>query len=68
MDHYYVNLNAQTNGDHEVHKASCNHLPSAINRLYLGIYASCREAVSAAKLKNSRADGCYYCSPTCHSR
>ena len=58
MDHYYANLNAQYNGDHEVHKSSCTRLPLPVNRLYIGIYATCREAVSAAKLKNPRADGC----------
>ena len=31
MDHYYVNKNAQSNGDHEVHKENCDYLPNSSN-------------------------------------
>jgi len=33
---YYVNKNAQSNGDHEVHKDGCVFMPLLLNRLYLG--------------------------------
>ena len=33
---YYVNKNAQPNGDHEVHRATCIWLPDVENRIYLG--------------------------------
>ncbi len=49
MDSYYVNRNAQLNGDHEVHKEGCRYLPTAENRIYLGQFSSCREAVQEAK-------------------
>jgi hypothetical protein len=65
MDSYYVNQNAQANGDHEVHIGTCNYLPS--NKIYLGVFASCRDAVREAKKTYSQSNGCAYCSPECHT-
>ena len=67
MDHYYVNKNAQSNGDHEVHKESCDYLPNSENRIYLGYYSNCREAVKKAKEYFDQVNGCYYCSYECHT-
>ncbi len=67
MTLYYVNKNAQANGDHEVHKSDCSFMPSSENRVYLGDFSSCRPAVAAAKKIYPTADGCYYCSPACHT-
>jgi len=36
MTRYYVNDNAQRNGDHEVHALGCKWLPKKENREYLG--------------------------------
>ena len=33
--YFYVNSNAQPNGDHEVHRSDCSWLPSAENRRLL---------------------------------
>jgi len=67
MDSYYVNKNAQDNGDHEVHKESCKKLPEVENRIYLGDFPSCHGAVKEAKKYYARADGCAICSPDCHT-
>ncbi len=67
MSKYYVNKNAQSNGDHEVHKEGCSYLPLASNRIYLGEFSSCRSAVSAAKRYYSKVNGCYYCCNACHT-
>ncbi len=67
MASYYVNKNAQDNGDYEVHHHGCAYLPDINNREYLGDYSSCAPAVSKAKQTYSRANGCYYCSPSCHT-
>lgn len=64
---YYINKNAQANGDHEVHTSSCNYLPAPENRIYLGTFANCRGAVAAAKKFYSQVDGCYYCCNECHT-
>ena len=63
---YYVNRQAQSNGDHEVHRDNCRFLPS--NRHYLGVFPSCAGAVAEAKrLGFYRANGCYFCSNACHT-
>lgn len=67
MARYYVNKNAQDNDDHEVHTASCSFLPDAENRIYLGDFYNCKDAVREAKKYYSRSDGCYYCSNECHT-
>jgi hypothetical protein len=67
MDYYYVNKNAQANGDHEVHKGTCAYLPTAQNQLYLGLFSTCQEAVRATKQHYSKSNGCYYCSIACHT-
>jgi len=64
---YYVNKNAQSNGDHEVHDSGCSFLPDPNNRIYLGDYSSCHGAVRKAKEYYSKADGCYYCCNDCHT-
>ena len=67
MARYYVNKNAQSNGDHEVHKAGCSYMPAEQNRLYLGDFANCQEAVREAKKTYPQSNGCYYCSYACHT-
>lgn len=65
MDLYYVNRNAQPNGDHEVHKSVCSYLPA--DRIYLGQFARCHEAVHEAKKQFRQSNGCYWCSRDCHT-
>lgn len=68
MKSYYVNTNAQSNGDHEVHDETCSFLPNSSNREYLGEYSTCSPAVQKAKDKGyKKANGCYYCSRACHT-
>lgn len=64
---YYVNDNAQTNGDHEVHRDGCQYLPAAANRTYLGSFDNCSDAVTAAKKHYKEVNGCYTCSRACHT-
>jgi hypothetical protein len=69
MAKYCVNMNAQTNGDHEVHKYTCEYLPAEENRKYLGEFDNCFDAMQEArKYYPTTADGCKYCSPECHTR
>ena len=64
---YYVNRNAQPNGDHEVHSSECTRLPEGPSRLYLGWFPSCAGAVRAAASYFEQVNGCFYCSSTCHT-
>ncbi len=69
MTMYYLNNNAQSNGDHEVHAKGCSFFPTA-NTSYIGDYSNCQQAVASAKIKfptKSRINGCYYCSRPCHT-
>ncbi len=68
MKKYYVNNNAQSNGDHEVHHEECSFLPTAQNRTYLDVYWDCKDAVKEAKKLHTQVNGCFYCSNECHTR
>lgn len=68
MSDYYVNKNAQWNGDHEVHTSECSYLPQPANRIYLGNFSSCRPAVTEAKKYYNQVNGCYHCSYSCHTQ
>lgn len=62
---YYVNNNAQPNGDHEVHIKECKYMPQSAK--YLGYYDNCREAVNEAKKTYRQSNGCAFCCPLCHT-
>lgn len=64
---YYVNQNAQSNGDHEVHVAGCSFLPEPENRTYLGDFTTCGPAVKEAKKTYPKANGCFFCAEACHT-
>jgi len=65
---YYVNDNAQSTGEHEVHKAGCSHMPYESNSTFLGYFSDCHEAVEKAREKYSNVDGCYFCARDCHTK
>ncbi|NLE39699.1 MAG: hypothetical protein GX621_16900 [Pirellulaceae bacterium] len=67
MASYYVNKNAQSNGDHEVHESGCQWMPDDANRRHLGEFSSCHGAVAEAKKWYPQSDGCAHCSPACHT-
>ena len=68
MPTYYVNKNAQPTGEHEVHTSTCFRLPELENRINLGVFSNCREAIREAKKHFSNVDGCYFCSNECHTK
>ena len=67
MASYYVNDNAQSNGDHEVHRTSCYYYPQIVRKTYLGEFNSCAPAVAKAKTIYLKSNGCDTCSPNCHT-
>lgn len=68
MANYYVNVNAQPTGEHEVHQDGCSTPPLIHNRKNLGIFYNCQDAVKEAKKHYNNVDGCKNCIPTCHKR
>lgn len=65
MTLYYVNNQAQSNGDHEVHTSTCTYLP--YDKKHLGDHSHCSYAVAEAKKTYWQSNGCYYCSNACHT-
>ena len=68
MARYYVNTNAQSTGEHEVHKDGCHRMPEPQNRIYLGYLSDAKEAVREARRYFSNVDGCYYCASEAHKK
>lgn len=68
FNYYYVNRDVTNNPNynHEVHKSTCPFMPSVQNRIYLGYFASCSDAIKAAKRYYNNVDGCAVCCPECH--
>lgn len=67
MASYYVNDNAQSNGDHEVHVSTCTYFPLIKSKTYLGEHSSCVPAVAKAKTIYWQSNGCAYCCPACNT-
>lgn len=68
MKKYYVNKQAQINGDHEVHVEGCYWMPNQINLYYLGEHVSCVTAVTATKKIFQQVNGCVHCCNSCHTQ
>lgn len=69
MAEYFVNKNAQTNGQHQVHRDTCSRLPRESNREPLGFHRACRSAVIAARVMGyGDVNGCAWCARECHTR
>lgn len=66
LTNYYVNINEQPTGEHEVHKDWCSRLPSIYSREFLGCFYNSDDAVKEARKFFKIVDGCYYCSPESH--
>lgn len=64
---YYVNTNAQSNGQHEVHCVTCHWLPDVSNRIYLGDFSTSQQAVKEAHKYYNNVDGCAFCCPESHN-
>jgi hypothetical protein len=74
MAHYILNKNRQSpenGGNFELHNEdACAHLPNPENRLTVGYFSNCRDAMAAAKKKypnvSNDIDGCYWRCHQCH--
>jgi len=68
MKNYYLNLNAQASGDHEVHKETCvyyHNFKNGFNFEFLGSFDNELYAVRQAQMRHPefKIDGCAYCCP-----
>jgi len=61
MSSYYVRIKPQLNGTNAIHKDDCPFLPSIENRIYLGEFNNCHDAVRKAEMYFPQASGCSFC-------
>lgn len=70
MPNYICNKNADDKGRHEIHESTCSHLPLPQNRITVGSFINCRQAIEHMERVNAgkgfKFDGCYYCCYPCH--
>lgn len=74
MSRYILNKNKQdseSGKNNEVHNENtCDHLPLLGNRIFLGYFNNCQDALSKAKSdypgSKNDIDGCYWCCNPCH--
>ncbi len=64
---YFVDEFPQENGDHEVHRFRCEHMPPPSARIYVGECYTCRDALRMARQHRRQVNGCRYCSKACHT-
>jgi hypothetical protein len=61
MDYYFVNKEALENGDHEIHSGGCRRCSSDRNRIYLGFFLDCGDALTIAGRFYDRVILCRLC-------
>lgn len=62
---WYVNRNAQKDGDHEVHVEGCSYLKRCKHCFSLGVFSTCQDALKEARKHFRQVDGCHYCAKEC---
>lgn len=58
---YFVAIRSQVNDNHAVHKEGCPFLPDDKKRIYLGVFASGKDAVKESHRHFNRTNGCIFC-------
>lgn len=70
MLEYICNKFNDDKGRHEIHTSTCSYLPNLENRIPVGTFNNCHEAIRHMEAKysndNFNFDGCYWCSTACH--
>lgn len=66
MKSYYLDSKPEKKGVHIVHKEDCHRLPFVAEKLFLGDFLNCYEAVKEAGNNFKGVNGCIYCSASCH--
>ncbi|MCB8964364.1 MAG: hypothetical protein H6536_04905 [Bacteroidales bacterium] len=66
MDIFYIDLRPNGNGEYEMHRSGCKHLPDQASRYYLGLFGTCNEAMKEAQKSFPKSCGCPFCCKTCN--
>ncbi len=67
MDIFYIDLRTKENGENEMHRSGCKHLPEQTKRYYVGLFGTCNEALKEAKKIFPKSNGCPFCCKACCS-
>ncbi len=68
MPKYLIDKRPRPTGEFEIHVEKCPRLPVVEDRLYLGEFTRCQDAIAIGKRYFRNVDGCAYCIPESHSR
>jgi hypothetical protein len=63
MKRYYIDIEAQKNGDHVLHNEFCLYMPIIIRSKYIGEFSNSKAALKEAEKEYNTANGCNNCSP-----
>lgn len=63
MAEFFIEISAQENGDHLIHKSTCSLLPAKEAIYYLGSISSVSSAAKKAGERFARPTACAECSP-----
>lgn len=63
MPYFYLDTRPLCNGEYDMHRSTCPHLPRMKDRMELGYFISGTEALEQIRKKVPGADYCFYC---CH--
>lgn len=63
---YYLNKMPRRDGKHELHLSICLFAPNELNRIELGEFHDCDEAIEYARNIEPNIVGCLFCSPLCY--
>lgn len=64
MNFYCVDTDAGQKGEHIVHRVKCQYLPS--DKIELGPFPSCYEAIQSARKYYRHINGCQHCCIECY--
>lgn len=65
---FFVTKIESDNDTCTIHKSICEYLPSDSNRIELGEFYSCSDALDEAKKNHDRSNGCFHCCLLSHSK
>lgn len=68
MKLYYISRYPNQNGNHELHKANCSHLPNIFNRIWFGEYKTQQEALHDALKMFPNLTACSNCLESANSK
>ncbi|MDX8129128.1 hypothetical protein ACH5Y9_05745 [Methylomonas sp. BW4-1] len=63
MAEFFIEISAQENGDHLIHKSSCSLLPAKEAIYYLGSISNVVSAAKKASERFAKPTACSQCSP-----